>query len=162
MWLEAINLHLNYPSRKLAPKRQGPFEISQVLSPLTYHLCLPATWKIHNVFHTSLLSPYKETKSDGPNFSKPLSDLIGTEEKYKVKQIVSHWGTLGCCKYMTAWKGYSSSENTWKPESNLQHASEILSTYKWTHQLAYDDTFPIRSADIPWVLGLTVYQLKFL
>ena len=36
VWLEAMNLRLNYPSRKLAPKRQGPFEIVQVLSPLTY------------------------------------------------------------------------------------------------------------------------------
>ena len=51
VWLEATNLCLNYPSRKLAPKWQGPFEISQVLSPLTYCLCLPTTWKIHDVFH---------------------------------------------------------------------------------------------------------------
>ena len=56
VWLEATNLHLNYPSRKLAPKQQGPFEISQVLSLLTYRLHLPATWKIHDVFHASLLS----------------------------------------------------------------------------------------------------------
>ena len=72
MWLEAMNLHLNYPSRKLAPKWQGPFEISQVLSLLTYHLCLLPTWKIHNVFHSTLLSSYKETEAHGPNFSKPL------------------------------------------------------------------------------------------
>ena len=85
VWLKATNLHLNYPSRKLAPKRQGPFEIAQVLSPLTYHLCLPSTWKIHNIFHASLLSFYKETETHGPNFSKPLPDLIGTKEEYKVK-----------------------------------------------------------------------------
>ena len=38
VWLEAMNLRLHYPSRKLAPKRHGPFEITQVLSPLTYKL----------------------------------------------------------------------------------------------------------------------------
>ena len=130
MWLEATNLHLNYPSRKLAPKRQGPFEISQVLSPLTYCLCLLSTWKIHNVFHASLLSSYKETEAHGPNFSKPPPDLIGTEEEYKVKQIISHQGTAGRRKYLTAWKGYSSLENTWKPKSNLQHAPKILGAYK--------------------------------
>ena len=53
VWLEATNLCLNYPSRKLAPKWQGPFEISQVLSPLTYRLRLPSTWKIYNVFHSA-------------------------------------------------------------------------------------------------------------
>ena len=119
VWLEATNLHLNYPSRKLAPKRQGPFEISQVLSPLTYHLRLPSTWKIHNVFHASFLSSYKKTEAHGPNFSKPLPDLIGTEEEYKVEQIVSHHGTLGCRRYLTAWRGYPLSDNTWEPESNL-------------------------------------------
>ena len=90
VWLEATNLCLNYPSRKLASKQQGPFEISQVLSPLTYWLCLPTTWKIHDVFHATLLSFYKETEAHGPNFSKPPPDLIGTKEEYEVEQIVSH------------------------------------------------------------------------
>ena len=137
VWLEATNLRLSYPSRKLAPKQQGPFEISQVLSPLTYHLRLPSTWKIHDVFHASLLSSYKETEAHGLNFSKPPPDLIGTEEEYKVEQIISHRGTAGRCRYLTTWKGYSSLENTWEPKSNRRHAPEILRTYKWTHQLNY-------------------------
>ena len=156
MWLEAMNLRLNYPSRKLAPKRQGPFEISQVLSPLTYCLCLPSTWKIHNVFHASLLSSYKETEAHGPNFLKPPPDLIGTEEEYKVKQIISYRGTAGRRKYLTAWKGYSSSENTWKPKSNLQHALKILGAYKRTHQLSYLTTTSCPSFDhttMPFLLG---------
>ena len=133
VWLEATNLRLNYISRKLASKRQGPFEISQVLFLLTYRLCLLPTWKIHDVFHTTLLSSYKETKAHGPNFSKPPPDLIGTKEEYEVEQIISHCSTSGCHRYLTAWKGYPSSENTWEPESNLRHVVEILSTYKWIH-----------------------------
>ena len=69
VWLEATHLHLHYPSKKLAPKHHGPFEITQVLSPLIYHLHLPPTWKIHDVFHATLLSPYQETDTHGPNFS---------------------------------------------------------------------------------------------
>ena len=146
MWLEAMNLHLHYPSRKLAPKQQGPFEISQVLSPLTYCLCLPSTWKIHDVFHATLLSSYKETEAYGPNFLKPLPDLIGTEEEYEVEQIISHRGTAGRRRYLTAWKGYSLVENTWEPESNLQHVSEILGAYKHAHQLNYLTTTPCPSS----------------
>ena len=141
-----MNLCLNYLSRKLAPKRQGSFEISQVLSLLTYHLRLPTTWKIHDVFHATLLSSYKETKAHGPNFSKPPPDLIGTEEEYKVKQIVSHCGTSGHRRYLTTWKGYPSSENPWEPKSNLQHTLEILGTYKQTHQLSYLTTMPCPSS----------------
>ena len=38
VWLEGKNLHLCYLTKKLAPKREGPFEISQVISPLAYRL----------------------------------------------------------------------------------------------------------------------------
>ena len=146
VWLEATNLHLNYPSKKLAPKRQGLFKIAQVLSPLTYQLCLPSTWKIHDVFHASLLSPYKETETHGPNFSKPPPDLIEAKEEYEVEQIVSHRGPLGRRKYLTLWKGYPLSENTWEPESNLRHAPEILGDYKRMHSLSYLTTSPCLSS----------------
>ena len=38
VWLEGKNLRLHYPTRKLAPRREGSFEISHVISPLAYHL----------------------------------------------------------------------------------------------------------------------------
>ena len=38
VWLKATHLRLKYPSRKLAPKRHRPFEITRILSPLTYQL----------------------------------------------------------------------------------------------------------------------------
>ena len=38
VWLEGRNLKLCYPSKKLAPRREGPFEIIQVISPVAYKL----------------------------------------------------------------------------------------------------------------------------
>ena len=136
VWLEATNLRLSYPSRKLALKRHGPFEIAQVLSPLSYRLRLPSTWKIHDVFHASLLSSYQQTEAHGPSFAKPPPDIINNEEEYEVDYIVSHKGSPGRRWYLTAWKGYPSSENTWEPESNLRHSPLILSEYKRSHLLA--------------------------
>jgi hypothetical protein len=95
VWLEATNLHIPYPSRKLAPKRHGPFEIAQVLSPLVYRLHLPPTWKIHDVFHAHLLSSYRQTETHGPSFLKPPPDVIDNEEEYEVNHIVSHKGSPG-------------------------------------------------------------------
>jgi hypothetical protein len=51
VWLEGRNLRLCYPSRKLAPRWEGPFEIAQIISPVAFRLRLLPTWKIHNVFH---------------------------------------------------------------------------------------------------------------
>ena len=132
VWLEATNLQIPYPSRKLAPKCHSPFEITQVLSPLTYRLRLPSTWKIHDVFHATLLSSYRQTEAYGPSFSRPPPDLINSKEDYKVNHIVSHKGHPGRRLYLTTWKGYPSSENTWEPELNLYHAPTILQEYKRT------------------------------
>ena len=41
VWLEAKNLRLQTPHRKLTHKREGPFEIEKVLGPLVYRLKLP-------------------------------------------------------------------------------------------------------------------------
>jgi hypothetical protein len=62
VWLEAKNLTLPYQTRKLAPRRHGPFVITKQVSPVAYQLGLPPTWTIHDVFHASLLTPYHETK----------------------------------------------------------------------------------------------------
>ena len=38
----------------MKPKREGPFLITEVLGPITYRLQLPASWRIHNVFHAEM------------------------------------------------------------------------------------------------------------
>ena len=90
IWLEAKNLALPYGSVKLAPRRHGPFKITQVVSPVAYKLALPTQWTIHPVFHASLLTPYIEMKEHGENYSWPPPDLMGDEEQYEVEAIKSH------------------------------------------------------------------------
>ncbi|ESK88917.1 hypothetical protein Moror_13228 [Moniliophthora roreri MCA 2997] len=90
VWLEGKNLTIGYPSKKLAPKREGLFEILEVLGPVTYWLKLLHQWKIHPVFHTTLLMPFKETEAHGPSFTEPPPDLIEGFEEYEVEAIVGH------------------------------------------------------------------------
>jgi hypothetical protein len=45
---------------------------------------------IHDVFHASLLSPYHKSVEHGPNYSRPLPDLLEVEEEYKVECIINH------------------------------------------------------------------------
>jgi len=94
VWLDGRNLKIGYQSRKLALKREGPFVITEVLGPVTYRLQLPNQWRIHDIFHASLLSPYRKTETHSPNFMKPPPDLIEGEEEYEIEAIMSHkkWG----------------------------------------------------------------------
>ena len=93
MWLEAQNLKQDVANPEFAPKREGPFTVTDVLSPITYCLRLLQTWSIHPVFHTSLLLPYRENTVHGPNFLKPPPDLITGEKEYEIDWILHHCGT---------------------------------------------------------------------
>ena len=94
-------------------------------------------WKIHDVFHAALLSLYKETTTHGPNFISPPLIMIKSKEEYEVDKIISHKGPPRQQKYLTAWKGYPLSENTWEPKSNLHHAKQILTEYKTAHHVNF-------------------------
>ena len=131
VWLEGRNLRIDRPSVKLAPKRYGPFKIGKTLSPITYQLELPPQWKIHNVFHADLLTPYHETELHGPNFTRPPPDLIDGEEEYEVEEIVQSrkYGRQCKVQYLIKWKGYPDSENQWVDWDDI-HADEALADFK--------------------------------
>ena len=95
-------------------KRQGPFEIIEVLGPLTYRLQLPQQWRIHPVFHATLLTPYHENSTHGPNFPLPPPDIIEGEEEFEVEAIVGHRKRFGRMQYLVKWLGYPTAENSWE------------------------------------------------
>jgi hypothetical protein len=47
------------PTKKLAPKLYGPFRVIERIGTRPYRLGLQERWRIHNVFHASLLEPYR-------------------------------------------------------------------------------------------------------
>jgi len=81
---------------------------------------------MHDVFHASLLSPYKENAVHGPNYSHPPSDIIDNQKEYKVEQILRHKGTKNI-SYQVKWTGYE--DTTWEPEENLTHSHDLIADY---------------------------------
>ena len=143
VWLEAKNLKCSITNPKFTPKREGPFTITKVLSLITYQLCLSKTWKIHLVFHTSLLSPYHENSIHGPNFPAPPPDLIEGEKEYEIEKILHHCDTPMAHIFLIQWKGYSAKEDSWVPGWELKHAKSTLNDYKKLHPLTF---FPAPSS----------------
>ena len=89
VWLEGINLKMPYETVKLSPKWYGPFRVAVKISNISYQLGLPPTWKIHPVFHATLLTSYKEMEAHGPNFLEPLLDIIEGESEWEVEKILA-------------------------------------------------------------------------
>jgi hypothetical protein len=111
VWLEGTNLHTSHLTHKLHPKQFGPFEVMESLSLVTYRLDLPLTWKLHNAFHVSLLTPYRETLEHGVNYPMPAPELIDREPEWEVKEILvsHHHGHSKKLQYLVKWVGYPKS-----------------------------------------------------
>jgi hypothetical protein len=121
VWLEGKNLHLSQPTAKFAPRRHGPFKVIKVLSPVSYQLALPTQWSIHPVFHIDLLTPYKETITHGPNYQRPVPDLVDGEEEYSVEKILDSqkFGRRRRLQYLVKWEGYPDSDNMWVDKDDI-------------------------------------------
>ena len=127
---------------KLMPLWLGPFKIQERVGKVAYRLELPDTALIHDVFHVSLLKPYK---SDGTVQPPPPHYIMDGEQEYEVEEILAHRLQRGKLKqeFLIKWLGYGPEHNTWEPEGNVVHAPEKLADY-WA---------AVRSRDLPVVKG---------
>ncbi len=131
VWLEGTNLTTTHPTTKLLPKRYGPFKITNVISKVVYRLELPPQWKIHNMFHTSLLSPYHEMPTHRPNYHKPPPDVINGEKEWEVKEIVGsrRYGRWKKLQYLIRCEGYSAAHNSWEPAEGI-HTLNLIRDFE--------------------------------
>lgn len=121
----------------LQPRYEGPFEIIEKLSPLTFKLKLPSKFRaIHLVFHASKLATYNEPTIPGQKRSTPLPVAVKGEEEWEVEKILQHRIRGKKTQYLVRWKGFGRDDNTWEPEENLQHAQDKLKEYKKLGQKA--------------------------
>jgi len=97
--LNGRNIKTRRPSKKLDHKNHGPFQIEKIVFRLAVRLTLPQKWKIHNVFHVSLLEPYRTSEHRAPpDRSKVLQKANDIEqlEEYDVEEVMSSvergWG----------------------------------------------------------------------
>ena len=86
---------------------------------MAYRLRLPPSWRIHPVFHASLLRPARLDEDLHPTIVddnlRPPPDIINELEEYEVESIINHRGGKRRREYLVKWVGYPSSENTWEP-----------------------------------------------
>ena len=142
MLLEATNLKLpTHLTPKLSPRRYGPFRVAAIISPVAYKLDLPNKWNIHNVFHASLLTPYKETEQHGENFVQPPPDIIDGEPEWEVDAIMvsRRYGRKKTLQYLIRWKGYSPAHDQWIDAKDV-HAPELIKTFHDHHPAAIKAT----------------------
>jgi hypothetical protein len=141
---------MTHPTHKLRTKHYGPFKVTNTISHVAYQLQLPVSWKIHNVFHASYLSPYKEAREHGSNFVEPPSDIIEGEPEWEVEAIVGMrlFGRRKQKQYCVQWRGYVDAYDTWEPEENI-HVPRLIEQYLQSQQMIIRATQQKSGTDIP-------------
>jgi len=155
VWLEGKNIKRPYDSPKLSPKRYGPFRVVAKISPVAYKLQIPAMWQVHDVFHASLLTPYKETVEHGKNFLEPPPDIIEGEEEWEVEQILDKriFGRSKKLQFLVRWKGYSPAHDQWVNKEDMA-ADDLVRIFERVTIPAVTPTFsstsrPAASPEVP-------------
>jgi hypothetical protein len=122
---------------KLLPKYVGPVVVLKRIGPVAYKLELPPQWKVHDVFHASLLRRYIQ-RGDAGHVAAPPVDWLNNEPLYEVESILDHAQRQApsktrtkrfVTKYLLKWKGYDHLHNSWEPEENLVNCKDVLDEY---------------------------------
>ena len=123
VFVSTKNFKLKKPSRKLGPKKLGPFQVLSMPTKVNAKLKLPPTMKVNPIFHVSLLEPAPR--------DAPLNETDEAEEEieYEVEQIMGHRICQGRHEYKIRWKGYLPQHDTWEPLKNLEHSRELIQEY---------------------------------
>ena len=131
-----INIHsLQLPESKgsgtkFTRRYDGPFKVTECVSPVAYQIQLPHSYGIHPILSIAHLKPFK---SDPHQEWKDLQSIQEDPEEYKVKEIMEQWKEWHHKRYQLMykcqWKDYGIT-NGWIPESYLQNTKEVLDAWK--------------------------------
>ncbi|KAK3541924.1 hypothetical protein QTP86_008185 [Hemibagrus guttatus] len=136
VWLSTRDIKLRLPCKKLSPRFIGPFTIVRQINPVTYRLQLPPEYRIHPVFHVSLLKPHHPSVllSTGPGVAEepPLPLIVDDGTAYLVKEILDSRRRGGRLEYLVDWEGYGPEERSWVPRNDILDPS-LLEDFHTSH-----------------------------
>jgi hypothetical protein len=134
--LSTVNLRRGMNGRdKLLPRYVGPFPVAELVNDVAYRLTLPDDYKIHPVFHVSLLKPWRSDGQYQPPAATPAPAFWNRGVAfYTVQCILDHRDReipaampgkrakagkppKPVTEYLVKWEGYGHESNSWEPAS---------------------------------------------
>lgn len=130
VWLDARNIALP-GTRKLNPRRLGPFLVERKIGELNFELKLPASMRIHPVFHASLLTKFVADTIPGRVPTPPDPVSVDGDIEYEVQEVLNsrRTGRGHKLQYLVRWKGYGPDEDSWVNASDMEHAPTKVRAY---------------------------------
>ena len=118
--LTTQNLRLKGIPHKLQRKLCGPYKILERIGTQAYRLKLPDSWRIHPVFHISLLKQWRESLVQQVPGDVELEDA-DRSEYFEVEKILRwRWSSKTRRRrreFLVLWQGYPTEDAEWIPAS---------------------------------------------
>jgi hypothetical protein len=107
--------------------------VTHKINEVAFRLALPAGYKIHDVFHVSVLKPFEDSARSQP--PPPPQELEG-EFYFTVDRILDE-RVVGKKRprreYLIKWEDYGTEHNSWEPERTiLQDSKESVQQF-WAY-----------------------------
>ncbi len=133
VWLLTQDLCLRLPCKNLSPRYIGPFTILRQINEVTFHLQLPAPYRIHPVFQVSLLKPFSPSAPD-PNKPAvpPPPEVLAEPTIFRVRNIMDSLRRGDHLEYFIDWKGYRPEERSWVARDDVLDPS-LLEEFHQNH-----------------------------
>ena len=124
-------------SRKLSERWLSPYSITKLVGTNAVELCLPHSMRIHPVVNVSRVKPYCERLPGQPVTAPGPSNVTeDRDEEYEVERIVDSRYKGRRLEYLVHWKGWSNTDHTWEPVSNLGNAADAVRDFHATRPAA--------------------------
>ena len=126
--LSSRNLKMKGIPGKLRKRFVGTFRVEQKIGQQAYKLSLPENWKIHPMFHISLLKKWNTASLQEEEI--PADDDLEIEEPYYEIEKILRWrkikrGRRILKEYLVLWKDYPITEASWIQAGQFSNPNQL-------------------------------------
>ena len=113
---------------KLSPKYYGPYKMLKKIGTMAYKLELPASSRVHPIFHVSCLKKVISDKIPVQTIFPELDEEIKIilEPEAIIDTRIHQLRNRSISKYLIKWRKLSVEDSTWEDESFIQKHPELL------------------------------------
>ena len=132
--LSMKNIGTVRPTTKFDIRHSGPYTVLNRIGSHAYRLKLPDSFKIHDVFHVSLLSAYRQPTYPGQH-EEPPGPVEVTDQgaEFEISSIIDsrRHPRTGRLEYLVEWLGYEGTDEqtSWEPQENVAGSTDTIAEF---------------------------------
>lgn len=133
VFLEKRNIKSTRPCAKLNNKKYGPFRVTKLVRS-SYRLELPTSMKIHNIFHSDLLTAAPTNRLPGQVLPSPDRIVIDSQDDYSLEDILASKLVGNRLKYRYKWEGIDENLEWYNADNNeFENAQNLVEDFHSRH-----------------------------